>query len=60
MPQLTRTTRIREVALNLRCPYQAKVMKTLDTNSSQIGVRYGDARLDKGLPSLMSGIHRSR
>src|SRR5215210_4938643 len=37
MPQLTRTAPQSGVALNLRCPYQAKVMNTFDATSRGIG-----------------------
>ncbi len=39
MPQLTRIAIISGVLLYFRCPYHAKVMKTLLASSSRIGYR---------------------
>ncbi|MMZ70649.1 hypothetical protein D1872_337440 [compost metagenome] len=39
MPQLRITTIHNGLLPNFRCPYQAKVMKTLDKASRRIGVR---------------------
>src|SRR5437762_1134787 len=38
-PQLASTTSQRGALLNLRCPYHAKVMKTLEQTSRRMGVR---------------------
>src|SRR3954447_15093844 len=37
IPQLARITSTSELSLNLRWPYQAKVMNTLEANSINIG-----------------------
>ena len=37
MPQLTRTAPQSGAALNLRCPYQAKVMNTFEATGRAIG-----------------------
>src|SRR6476660_2773781 len=42
MPQLTRITSSKGWPLKRRWPYQAKVMKMLEPNSSAIGRRLGD------------------
>src|SRR6185295_8167386 len=42
IPQLARTTTGSALSLNLRWPYQAKVMKTLETNSIKIGSSVGE------------------
>ncbi len=42
MPQLTMITTGSGLALNFKCPYHAKVMKTLEANSIRIGRMVGE------------------
>jgi hypothetical protein len=42
MPQLEMITSGSETSLNLRCPYQAKVMKMLEANNIKIGRMEGE------------------
>src|SRR5512138_1664603 len=46
IPQLARITISSGAVLNLRCPYQANVMKTLDAISSRIGATEGEKIMD--------------
>src|SRR3954470_21674384 len=53
MPQLARVTSTSELCLNLRWPYQAKVMKTLEANSINIGSSCGET------VGIMSSLQKS-
>jgi hypothetical protein len=53
MPQLTMMTSGSELSLNLRWPYQAKVMKTLEANNIKIGRTSGE--IGKASMDVLSG-----
>jgi hypothetical protein len=49
MPQLTRITTRSGLSLNLRCPYQANVMKTFESKSKKTGVIADEVKLTAAL-----------
>jgi hypothetical protein len=55
IPQLTSTTIGSGFSLNFRCPYQAKVMKTLEANSIRIGNIVGES---VGIDVLLRNVVR--
>src|SRR5689334_3342770 len=55
MPQLTMMTSGSGLSLNFRCPYQAKVMKTLEANSIKTGSSEGEIA---GIEILLNGTRQ--
>jgi hypothetical protein len=49
MPQLTRITTRSGLSLNLRCPYQANVIKTFESKSKKTGVIADEVKLTAAL-----------
>src|SRR5215218_984527 len=56
MPQLTRITSGSQDCLNLRWPYQAKVMNTFEANSIRTGRTNGEIKFGMKLP--LQGLFR--